>query len=249
MSNQAVIVTGAGSGIGQEIARHFSNQDFFVVLIGKTQSKLIQTQKLLLHPARSAVLPVDLSSETALKQVESQLKKIVNEHPLRTLVNNAGIFHRLSFVDTPLSIWREQFQNNLFSAVHLTSICLPALTAFGTGASIVNISSTLGIRPVANTSAYSAMKAAMINWTQTLALELASTNVRVNCVAPGLVDTPLHGFHNDLSPQTREPLDRMQPLGRIGTPHDIAEAVTYLASDRASWVTGTTLSVDGGISL
>ena len=116
---------------------------------------------------------------------------------------------------------------------------------------IVNVSSTLGLRPTADTSAYSATKAAMVNWTHSLALGLGAQNIRANCVCPGLVDTPIHPFHDQPAERkqiTLQKMAHMQPLGRIGTPEEIAKAIYFLACEDSSWTTGSVLSVDGGIN-
>ena len=122
----------------------------------------------------------------------------------------------------------------------------------GLGHSIVNVSSTLGLRPIENVSAYCATKAAMISWTETMALELGAQNIRVNCVAPGLVDTPIHPFHSQAPEKKQQSLEKlapMQPLGRVGTAEEIARSIYFLASEDSAWTTGATLSVDGGINL
>ncbi|MBX9768071.1 MAG: SDR family oxidoreductase, partial [Bdellovibrionales bacterium] len=109
---------------------------------------------------------------------------------------------------------------------------------------------TLGIRPIANTAAYSATKAAMVNWTKTLAIEEAPHGVRVNCICPGLVDTPIHAFHGQKTleeQQMRKSMDPLQPLGRMGTSQDIAQMIAALM--QSTWVTGSIVTVDGGIIL
>ena len=122
----------------------------------------------------------------------------------------------------------------------------------GNNNSIVNVSSTLGLKPTADTSAYSASKAAMNNWTQSLALALGSKKIRANCVCPGLVDTPIHSFHSLSIPEkekTLQKLSPMQPLGRVGKSEEIAQSIYFLASEESAWTTGAILSVDGGINI
>lgn len=109
--------------------------------------------------------------------------------------------------------------------------------------SIVNVSSTLGVRPTAGTGAYSAMKAAQINWAQSLALEGAQHGIRVNCVAAGIVDTPIH------PPGMIHQMHSAQPLGRVGRPEEIAQSIYFLATEQSAWTTGSVLHVDGGINL
>jgi NAD(P)-dependent dehydrogenase (short-subunit alcohol dehydrogenase family) len=167
------------------------------------------------------------------------------------LINNAGIFAAHSVDDLDMRIWQSHFQVNFFAAVTLTNHLVPLLKA-QKGSSIVNVSSTLGLKSTAETSAYSASKAAMISWTQSLALGLAPFHIRANVVCPGIVETPIHGFAQ-MPEHERErrvqQLDTAQPLGRVGQPEDIAKALYFLASDDSAWTTGACLSVDGGINI
>jgi NAD(P)-dependent dehydrogenase (short-subunit alcohol dehydrogenase family) len=155
------------------------------------------------------------------------------------LVNNAGIIERISFAESGDDVWERQFNANLYSAVGLTRGLYSELK-LNKGSSVLKVSSTLGLRPIANTVAYSASKAAMVNWTQGLAIEWAADQIRVNCLCPGLVDTPIHAAR---------PPDDVQPLGRLGQPDDVAKAAWFLLSPDSSWTTGAVLRVDGGISL
>jgi NAD(P)-dependent dehydrogenase (short-subunit alcohol dehydrogenase family) len=113
---------------------------------------------------------------------------------------------------------------------------------------VINVSSNLGLRPIPRTSAYSASKAAMINWTQSLAIELGPTGVRANCVCPGIIDTPIQAFHGQ-SAEQKAALGNLQPIGRIGVPDDVAYAIWSLCGPGSEWMTGSVLTVDGGISL
>jgi NAD(P)-dependent dehydrogenase (short-subunit alcohol dehydrogenase family) len=144
-----------------------------------------------------------------------------------------------------------QFQVNLFGPIQWTQMVMPLLEKSGHG-SIVNVSSTLGLRAGATSGAYSAAKAAMNSWTQSLAIEYGPKKVRVNAICPGIVDTPIHSFHS-LPDQDKEKslqaMAKLQPLGRIGRPEEIAEAIYFLASEQSAWTTGAVLSVDGGINL
>lgn len=245
MRNKAVLVTGAGSGIGQAIATRLSTDGYFVYLVGRSIDKLKQTQGLCPNP--TTLLSLDLSQNDVMSQITQAIESQQNKTPLWALINNAAIFHRLSFHETELDIWELQFQNTLMSAIRTTKACIPFLQK--SQGHIVNISSTLGSRPIQNVSAYSAMKAGLNNWTKSLALELASQNIKVNAIEPGLVDTPIHDFHTNTSPELKKQLDASQPLGRVGQPNDIAQAVAFLIGGENSWMTGAIFPVDGGISL
>ncbi|PIS11812.1 MAG: NAD(P)-dependent oxidoreductase [Bdellovibrio sp. CG10_big_fil_rev_8_21_14_0_10_47_8] len=246
---KAVLVTGASSGIGAATAKLFANQGYFVYLLGRNEERLQEVA--LSCPGGASLLKCDLNNEAQLDKYTKHLFERADTQ-LEVLVNNAGVFEQhTSQKDEGLDIWRKMFETNFFGSINLTQRVLPLLARHHQG-SIVNVSSTLGLRPTAQTAAYSASKAAMINWTQSLALELGPQKIRVNCVCPGLVDTPIHAFHSLNSKAKEAALDNMknlQPLGRIGHPEEIAQSIYFLGSQQSSWTTGAILSVDGGINL
>lgn len=248
---QTALVTGSSKGIGAATARRLHQGGYFVYLHGRNRSDLEALEAEL--GQQDSIVVADLKDPRGADSLASQVREKLAEgkHELKMLVNNAGIFAR-GFSDTTSSeIWREQMQVNLFAPVRLTELLLPELRRAGQS-SIVNVSSTLGLRPTADTGAYSASKAALINWTKSLALELGPAGIRVNCVCPGIVDTPIHPFHAqepEEKKKTLQGLRSLQPMGRIGRPNEIAEAISFLGGDRSPWTTGAILSVDGGINL
>lgn len=239
-----VIVTGAGSGIGSAISKELSDYGFTPILTGRTESKLVSLKNELKED--SLILPLDLAKDSSGEKAKEFLNEI-EDGKLVGLINNAGIYRPQRLDENEMSVWKTQFQTNLFGAVHLTSCLLPLLK--DSKGSIVNISSTLGIRPIESTAAYSASKAAMNNWTHALAIELAPWGVRANVICPGIVETPIHSFYGDVDVELRSQLDSMQPLGRIGQPQDIAPLARLLVSDDSSWITGGVYNIDGGILL
>ncbi len=250
MSKSAYIVTGAGSGIGQAIARKIIAQDGHVFGLGRNIQKLESTNRLV-DGRNFAFTSADLSDASQSLAAVAKIKDWLKSHDLKlkALVNNAGIVNRSPFDQTPDEIWERQFHTNLLSAARLTREFYQELKS-AAPSSVLNISSNLGIRPIPNTSAYSAIKAAMLNWTQSLAMEWAPLNIRVNALCPGLVDTPIHPFfgHSEDS-EERKMAHQLSPLGRMGTSEDIAEAAWFLLSEASSWTTGSILSVDGGMGL
>jgi NAD(P)-dependent dehydrogenase (short-subunit alcohol dehydrogenase family) len=167
---------------------------------------------------------------------------------LKALINNAGLYERKTFFETKDEDWERQWRTNLQAPVELCRHLHPLLMK-AAPASVVNISSTLGLRPVAQTAAYSATKAALNSLTQTLALEWAP-HVRVNAVCPGIVDTPIHTFHELAEgSEVRRGVHEAHPLGRMGRPEHIAAAVDFLLSEDSNWTTGSLWTVDGGIHL
>jgi len=246
----AYIVTGAGSGIGQAISQKIVENGHHVFGLGRDPKKLESTSRLV-GAEHFKFASVDLSREDDSSRVSHEIMRWLSTTglPLLGLVNNAGVVDRLSFTQTSDKIWERQFYNNLLSAVRLTRDFYGELKK-SAPSSVLNVSSTLGRRPIANTSAYSALKAAMINWSQCLALEWAADQIRVNCLCPGIVDTPIHSFHTDApDSDTKKQWNSLQPLGRMGSSAEMAEAAWFLLSEKSSWTTGTVLSVDGGIGL
>ncbi len=237
----AFLVTGAGSGIGFSIAENLIANGNVVFTLGRDRDKLDAAAKTL-GPKVFHFFKADLANSRSIREATEAIRLWLqsNSLPLLGIVNNAGIYDFGAFAQTTDEVWERQFKTNLLSAVHLTRELYPELKA-AAPSSVLNISSTLGLRPVSGTSAYSALKAAMVNWTHTLALEWAAQKIRVNCICPGLVQTPIHG--------NRELSAEAQPLGRVGQPEDIARAAGFLLSSDSDWITGAVLPVDGGIHL
>ncbi|MEW5701986.1 MAG: SDR family oxidoreductase [Candidatus Zixiibacteriota bacterium] len=244
---RVAMVTGAGSGIGRACAVRLSQEGATILLHGRTASKLTETSTLL--PGPFATLPGDLSQPRDNEKVADEVQAHYNH--LDILVNSAGIgdlgaADRLEWDD-----FQRMLDNNLVGLFDLTRRLAPVLRASEHGGSVINISSTLGLTPVAKTLAYSAAKAGVIALTETLAAEWGP-HIRVNCVCPGIVNTPMQYRRGRPKEQVREWLAAMaarHPLKRIGGPEDIAAVVAFLASQEASWITGATLVVDGGLTV
>lgn len=244
---KAVVITGASSGIGAATAIQFGKNGYFVYLMGRNKDRLAEVA--VQCRAGASLMSCDL---TDLPGLNKRIGEITSTtiHKVEVLVNNAGIFDVHSTEEGSDELWQKEFEVNLMSAVRLTRAFFPYFKQHG-GGSIVNVSSSLGLKPTAATSAYSAMKAAMINMTQSNSLEGGAFNIRVNCVAPGIVDTPIHSFHALEESKRQEAIAKMnpmQPLGRIGTSEEIAKAIYFLGSPESSWTTGAVLPIDGGIT-
>lgn len=239
------LVTGASSGIGAAVAKDLGQKGWNLLLVGRNQDRLNKVQESISSESKSLVC--DLKIPKQLRSLFEQIESLKNAGARwHGLVNNAAIFHRLSFHDTTESMWLDEIETNLMGPVRILQRMIPILEDQSV---IVNISSTLGLKPVANTVAYSAVKAALNNLTQGLALELAP-RIRVCAVLPGLTDTPIHPFYGaseDL--KERKMAHQAQPMGRMGKSEDIASAVSFLMSQESAWTTGTLMTVDGGISL
>lgn len=251
---KTALVSGAGSGIGRAVAAAFFREGANVVLLGRSAEKLARARDEIEAaragaPARAivAVARHEVAAE-ASSAVRSALRAFGR---LDVLVNNAGAWIAGTGAETPSELWSEALAANLTGPFELSRAAIPALRA-ARGA-IVNVSSTLAVQPLAGATPYCAAKAGLNMLTKTLALEEARHGVRVNAVAPGVVDTPIHRSRVGEDPQEiarfLDAMAREHPLGRVGRPEDVAAAVLYLASAEASWVTGAILAVDGGISL
>lgn len=239
-----VLVTGAGTGIGRAVAERFLREGYHVVAVGRRAGPIAELERA--HAGRVRAIVCDVAKPDDVKKLGAYLKSDATfGASLSALVNNAGTYERRAFHETSDADWTSTFEVNLFGAVRLTREVLPLLEK--NRGVVVNVSSTLGLRPIPQTSVYSASKAAMINWTQALAIETGPNRVRVNCVCPGIVDTPIHPFH--AKPEAQKALESLQPLGRIGKPEDVAHAVWSLAAPGSEWITGAVLAVDGGINL
>jgi NAD(P)-dependent dehydrogenase (short-subunit alcohol dehydrogenase family) len=240
-----VLVSGGGSGIGRATALRFLSEGWQVVIIGRRMEPLQEFARQ--SPDRILPFVCDLTKSQDVDKLSTELRKRAGfSESLKAIVNNAGIFERRSIRDTDDALWMRIFETNLLGSVRLTRAFLAEIEK--NQGVIVNVSSTLGLRPVAQTSAYSALKAAMINWTQCLALEISPAGARANCVCPGIVDTPIHSFHSQ-SESEKLSLNSLQPLGRLGRPEDVAHAIWSLSAPGSEWMTGSILNVDGGIYL
>lgn len=245
---KTVLITGAGSGIGAATARLFAEKSYRVILVGRRQA-LLDSVKASLPGKEHMALAADVAMSSNLEALVDRLGS--SKIRVDVLINNAGIFLPNDGSQLNTKTWRETFNTNLFGAAELTERLLPLMPK-KSGACILNVSSGLGSRPVGSLGIYSASKAAMQSWSQSLAIELGPKGIRVNCVLPGLVDTPIHGFHSLNPAEKAKALETMgprQPLGHIGAPEDVAEALYFLASPASHWTTGALLTVDGGINL
>lgn len=245
---KAALVTGAGSGIGAATALEYAKNGYFVYLMGRNREHLEEVA--LKCRSGASIVACDITDNTAL---DKRLQEVLGAkiHKLEVIINNAGAYQKHTVEEGSDELWSNQFAVNLFAPVHIVRTIFPYFKKHG-GGSIVNISSTLGLRPQGPTAAYSASKAAMINWTQSLALEGGPFNIRANCICPGIVETPIHEFYSLHDEQKQKVINQLQalhPLGRIGTAEDIAKTAYFLGSDLSSWTTGAVLAVDGGINL
>ena len=244
LNGRVAIVTGASRGIGRAIAEIFAREGARVVICGRKQEALDQVAREigpLVKPVACHVGRPD--------QIENMLAITAREFgQVDILVNNAAT--NISFgpcLEIDESQFDKMIEVNLKSAFRLVKAVAPGMCARGNG-SIVNIASIAGLRPQLHSLLYSMTKAALIMMTQSYALELGPKGVRVNAIAPGLIQTTLSEHYWKEEAQ-RDAVLAKQPIKRLGQPSDVAELALLLASDKGSYITGQTLTVDGGFLL
>jgi 2-deoxy-D-gluconate 3-dehydrogenase len=244
LAGKVALVTGASRGIGRAIAIGFAEAGADVAVAARSEGDLETLAKEIDSIGRKAlVVPTDVRDRAA---IQSMIDRTVAElGKLDVLVNNAGGSNFMSpVVGLRPEGWDKLRTLNLDSVFHATQIGAQAMLASG-GGSIIQIASVAGIEGAPGLSPYSAAKAGVIMFSQAVAKELAGSNVRVNSIAPGWIDTPLNEWMTSDEGTLRE-AEKMIPLGRIGTAEEIVGGAIYLASDASSYVTGATLVIDGG---
>lgn len=243
------MITGATSGIGRAVAKRFAATAAHVVIIGRSQSALDKLE----HEIESAggtsmSLPVDVTIDNEVRNAFDSA--IDQTGRLDVLVNAAGHISSGTIENTTLSAWDAMLNVNLRSVFYLMQLATPHLSK--TKGNIVNISSVTGLRSFPGVLAYCVSKAAVDQLTRCAALELAPKGVRVNAVNPGVVVTEIHkrgGMTEENYEKFLEHSKTTHPIGRVGNADEIAELVFYLASEKASWITGATYQIDGGRAL
>lgn len=250
LKNKIAIVTGGAKGIGFAAVECLMSQGAQVLLVDWSQDA-----------AETAVVKLKKISD-GIDSVVADISKVADaEKAIRTavdrfggvdiLVNNAGIQTFGDPVTTTEEIWDKTMNVNLKGHWLMSKSAIPEMLKRGKG-SIVNVSSVQGLASQKNVVAYATSKHAMIGLTRSMAVDLASQQIRVNCVCPGTVDTPMIAsiVELDSNPERlRNILDKMHPLGRIAKPSEIGEVIAFLASDRASFMTGSIVTVDGGLTV
>ena len=244
-AGKRVIVTGASSGIGRAAAQQFLNKGARVALIGRRRQALEEAAAGFFKRGSALPIQADLSDE---RQTESAIAASTESlEGLDVLVNAAGILKSGDIEKTSLGLWDETMNINLRSVFHIMKLAVPHQEQ--SRGNIVNVSSVTGLRSFPGVLAYCVSKAATDQLTRCSALELAPKGIRVNGVNPGVVTTELHragGMNQEAYDKFLEHSKSTHPLGRVGQPAEIADLICFLASDKAGWITGATMSIDGG---
>lgn len=237
LENKTIIVTGGSTGIGRAIAAELVDQGASVVIANRTEETGRETAEAL----GCSFIQCDVSSYDS---VESLVDRTVDKHGgLNAIVNNAGIGMTGTVETTSLEDWEMLLSINLNGVVYGTRAAMPYLRE--SSGSVLNVASVFGLVGGPETAAYATAKGAVVNFTRATAVDYADTGVRVNSICPGFVETELteselndESFYEFVLGQT--------PVGRVGDPEEIAEPAAFLISDKASYITGVNLPIDGG---
>ena len=247
---RSAIVTGGGRGIGRAIALALARQGCHVAILDLIEENAQSVKKEVEALGRRALaLRVDLTQQS---QVEQAVAKVLAEFgQIDILVNNAGWDKLEPFLESQPETWEKIIAINLKSILYTAKAILPHMVSRGSG-KVVSIGSDAGRGGSTGEAVYAATKGAIIAFSKSLAREMARYKINVNVVCPGLTETPLLQEVRDTSEKAHKIVDaitRAIPLGRVGAPEDIANAVAFLASPAADYITGQTLSVSGGLTM
>jgi 2-keto-3-deoxy-L-fuconate dehydrogenase len=239
LAGKTALVTGGASGIGAACIARFVREGARVVSLDVEAHR----------PEGAVAIAADLGSDESVRRAAEEIQRAVGD--VNIVVHSAATTAFATTVDTKLEDVERIFRVNVGGAYRLAREFTPAMRRNKSGAFVVMASIT-GLVGAPGLSAYAASKGALITFTRTLALELAEWQIRVNCVCPASIDTPLLRASFERTPdaeRARELNIKRHPLGRLGTPEDVANLVLFLASDEAAWITGGTYVIDGGASI
>lgn len=240
---KVAVITGATSGIGTAVAERMAKEGYYTVLLGRNIEKgNYICNSIKAKGYQATFIQCDVTSEQSVSEAS---KTIINTcGRVDVLFNNAGIMLQSKELERlPVEEWKKTFETNLDSVFYMLKYLKETIIACK--GSIINNASIAGMHSyvTGRSYAYSASKSALIQFTRQMALNYAEEGVRVNCICPGIIDTPILGDRD------RSEYAKRVPLGYIGKPEDVANVVAFLASDQTSYLTGVVLPVDGGVSL
>lgn len=236
LEGKTAIITGGSKGIGYSVAERFMNEGAKVIICSRNGSELSEAASKLSCESYQ----LDVSDSKGIKSMAEWFSK--DHEKLDILVNNAGLIRPGTITDTTEEDWDLQINVNLKGPFLMSNNFLPIMSS---GSSILNISSTVGLRSMRGAVAYCASKAGVVNLTKAMALDLAG-KIRVNCICPAVVDTPMVAERVSKGNVSRKMLESVQPIGRMGKPEEIAAMALHLCGPEAEWTTGSIITVDGG---
>ena len=245
LQDRVAVITGGGSGIGQAIAYRFAKEGAAIIAADLIPERADTTAKAIqASGGRAIAVKADVAKEADVIAMIADAVRAFGKVDI--LVNNAGLSRGGDVTTISEEIWDLNLDIVLKGPFFCSKAVLPAMLERGSGV-IINIASVNGLTGIGE-EPYSAAKAGLINLTQNMAVRHGPKGVRVNAIAPGSIVTPIWNATVEKDPGVFDRLAKLYPLRRVGTPEDIANAAFFLASDEASWITGTTLVVDGGLT-
>jgi 3-oxoacyl-[acyl-carrier protein] reductase len=241
LPNKIAVITGASQGIGRVMAEVLSKAGAHVVCVARTEDKIRSLANEINNKSGTAsYFPCDISDGKAFSKV---INEIVDKHgKLDILINNAGITRDALLMRMNEDQWDTVINTNLKGAFHGIKAAIRPMMKNRSGR-IINITSIVGLTGNPGQANYAASKAGLIGMTKSIAKEVATRGITVNCIAPGWIGTDMT---DELSDATKNEFLNRIPIGKIGTPEDIAHTALFLASDEANYITGQTITVDGG---
>jgi NAD(P)-dependent dehydrogenase (short-subunit alcohol dehydrogenase family) len=241
---KTAIITGGASGLGLAATKKFVENQIRTIIIGRNEKKLAEVSKSLGELCSYKVF--DLSNLKAIPQLVDDIVKQFG--PIDILVNNAGVNQKKPFTEVTDDDFQQVILTNLTSVFVLSREVARSMLQQKNGC-IINISSMAAQYGIPYVIAYTAAKTGIEGMTKAMAVELSPEGIRVNCVAPGFITTNMSAKALDDDPQRKQKVLSRTPMGKLGLPEDVAEAIYYLSSDAAKYVTGVVLPVDGGNSI
>jgi NAD(P)-dependent dehydrogenase (short-subunit alcohol dehydrogenase family) len=244
IEQKIAVVTGGASGLGYAIAKKFVTQNIFTIIIGRNAQKLEDAKQALGMSCDTIVF--DLNNLSAIAELVEIIQKRYGR--IDILVNNAGVNMKKDITEVTDAEFQQIIQTNLTGVFSLSREVSKIMLAQKEGA-IINISSMAAHYGIPKVTAYSASKAAIEGMTRSMAVDLSPSGIRVNCVAPGFITTNMSSAALNSDPERKKRVLARTPMGKMGQPEDVANAVYFLVSDEASFITGAILPVDGGNSI